>query len=132
MNEPSFAHFRRRLYALVVASGLAVTAQAQVASPDLHRAQQAVQQAQDADADHYAPELLDTARQALVRAQAGALSRSRGERREADQLARQAAADADLARVRSDRAQAEAGLLQRRDEIARLRESLGLPAEATP
>ena len=105
MNDPSFAHFRRRLYALVAASGLAVTAQAQVASPD---------------------------RQALVQAQAGALSRSRGERRKADALARRAAADADLARVRSDRAQAEAALMQRRDEIAGLRQTLGLPAGGTP
>lgn len=130
MNEPSFAHFRRRLYALVAASGLVVTAHAQVASPDVLRAQQAVQQAQDAHADHYAPDLLDSARQALVQAQAGTLSRSRGQRREADELARQAAADADLARVRSDRAQAEAAVQQRRDEIAGLRRSLGL--EATP
>lgn len=132
MNDPSFAHFRRRLYALVAASGLAVTAQAQVASPDLQRAEQAVQKAQDADADHYALDLLDSARQALVQAQAGALSRSRGERRKADALARRAAADADLARVRSDRAQAEAALMQRRDEIAGLRQTLGLPAGGTP
>ena len=130
MNEPSFAHFSRRLCALVAASGLAVTAHAQVASPDVLRAQQAVQQAQDADADHYAPDLIDSARQALVRAQAGTLSRSHVQRREADELARQAAADADLARVRSDRAQAEAAVQQRRDEIAGLRRSLGL--EATP
>ncbi|WP_372016087.1 DUF4398 domain-containing protein [Pseudoxanthomonas sp. 10H] len=132
MIEPSFAHFRRRLYALLAASGLAVTAHAQVASPDLQRAQQAVQNAQAADADQYAPDLLDTARQGLVQAQAGALSRSRGERREADELARRVAADADLARVRSERAQAEAALAQRRDEIAGLRQTLGLPAEVTP
>ena len=80
MNEPSFAHFRRRLYALVVASGLAVTAQAQVVSPDVQKAEQAVQRAQQADADQYAPELLDQARQGLVQAQAGALSRSRKRR----------------------------------------------------
>ena len=72
--------------------------------------------------------LNDDLRQALVRAQAGTLSRSRGQRREADELARQAAADADLARVRSDRAQAEAAVQQRRDEIAGLRSSLGLEA----
>jgi hypothetical protein len=132
MNEPSFAHFHRRLYALVLASGLAVTAQAQVASPDLLRAQQAVQKAQAADADHYAPDLLDSAQHALIQAQAGALSRSRSERREADALARRAAADADLARVRSDRAQADAALLQRREEIAGLRQTLGLPQEGTP
>ena len=88
MINPSFAHFRRCLYALVAASGLAVTAQAQVASPDLLRAQQAVQNAQ--------------------------------------------AADADLARVRSDRAQADAALHQRREEIAGLRQALGLPAEVAP
>ena len=130
MNDPSFAHFRKRLYALLAAFGLAVTAHAQAPLPDLQRAEQAVMQAQDADADHYAPDLIDSARQALVRAQAGTLSRSRGQRREADELARQAAADADLARVRSDRAQAEAAVQQRRDEIADLRRSLGL--EATP
>lgn len=132
MIDSSFAHFRRCLYALVAASGLAVTAQAQVASPDLQRAQQAVQNAQAADADQYAPDLLDSARQALIQAQAGSLSRSRGERRDADELARRAAADADLARVRSDRAQADAALQQRRDEIAGLRQALGLPTEGTP
>ena len=133
MNEPSFAHFRRRLCALVAASGLAVTAQAQVvASPDVQRAQRAVQQAQDADADQYAPELLESARQRLIQAQAGAMSRSRGDRREAEQLAREVAADADLARARSERAQAEAALAQRRAEIEGLRRSLDLPAEGAP
>lgn len=132
MNEPSFAHFRRRLYALVAASGLAVTAQAQMASPDLQRAEQAVQKAQAADADQYAPDLLDAARQGLVQAQAGSLSRSRGDRRDADELARRVAADADLARARSERAQAEGALQQRREEITGLRQTLGLPAEATP
>lgn len=133
MNQPSFAQFRRCLYALVAATGLAVTAQAQVvASPDLQRAQQAVQKAEDADADQYAPELLQSARQRLIQAQAGAMSRGRGERRDAEQEARQAAADADLARARSDRARAEAGLDQRRTEIAALRQSLALPAEGTP
>lgn len=132
MNNPSFAHFRRRLYALVVASGLAVTAQAQVASPDLQRAQQAVQNAQAADADQYAPDLLDAARQGLVQAQAGSLSRSRGDRREADALARRVAADADLARARSERIQAESTVQHRREEIAGLRQTLGLPAEGAP
>ena len=132
MHEPSFAHFRRCLYALAIASGLAVTAHAQVPSPDLQRAEQAVRNAQAADADQYAPELIDAARQGLVQAQAGGQSRSRGERREADALARRVAADADLARVRSDRAQAEAALQQRREEIAGLRQALGLPAEGAP
>ena len=133
LNRPSFAHFRRCLYALVAATGLAVTAQAQVvASPDVQRAQRAVQQAQDADADQYAPELLESARQRLSQAQAGAMSRSRGDRREAEQLAREVAADADLARARSERAQAEAALAQRQAEIAELRRSLELPAEGAP
>ncbi len=132
MNEPSFAHFRRRLYALFVATGLAVTAHAQVASPDVQRAEEAVLQAQQADADQWAPELMDAARAGLVQAQAGAMSRSRSERREAEELARRVAVDADLARARSERAQAEAALQQRRTEVAELRQSLGLPAEGTP
>lgn len=82
MNQSSFAQFRRGLWALVAATGLAVTAQAQVvASPEVQRAQRAVQQAQDADADQYAPELLESARQRLSQAQAGAMSRSRRDRR---------------------------------------------------
>lgn len=133
MNQSSFAQFRRCLWALVAATGLAVTAQAQVvASPDVQRAQRAVQQAQDADADQYAPELLESARQRLIQAQAGAMSRSRGDRREAEQLAREVAADADLARARSELAQAEAALAQRRAEIEGLRRSLDLPAEGAP
>lgn len=133
MSPSSFAQFRRCLYALVVAIGLAVTAQAQdSASPELQRAQQALQQAENADADQYAPDLLQVARQGLIQAQAGMMSRSRGERREAGQLARQVAADADLARVRSERARAEAALQQRRTEIAALRQSLGLPAGDAP
>ena len=133
MNPSSFAQFRPCLWALVAATGLAVTAQAQVvASPDVQRAQRAVQQAQDADADQYAPELLESARQRLIQAQAGAMSRSRGDRREAEQLAREVAADADLARARSERAQAEAALAQRRAEIEGLRRSLDLPAEGAP
>ena len=133
MNQSSFAQFRCCLWALVAATGLAVTAQAQVvASPDVQRAQRAVQQAQDADADQYAPELLESARQRLIQAQAGAMSRSRGDRREAEQLAREVAADADLARARSERAQAEAALAQRRAEIEGLRRSLDLPAEGAP
>ena len=131
MNQSSFAQFRRCLWALVAATGLAVTAQAQVvASPEVQRAQRAVHQ--DADADQYAPELLESARQRLSQAQAGAMSRSRGDRREAEQLAREVAADADLARARSERAQAEAALAQRRAEIEGLRRSLDLPAEGAP
>jgi len=132
MNDPSFAHFTRRLCALLAAFGLAVTAQAQTAGvPEVQRAEQAVMQARQADADHYAPELIDMAQQALVQAQAGALSRSRRDRREAAALALRAAADADLARARSEQAKAEAGLQARRTEIAELRQRLGLDPEAS-
>ena len=132
MNDPSFAHFRKRLYALLAAFGLAVTAHAQAPLPELQRAEQAVIQAQDADADHYAPDLIATARQALVQAQAAAASRSRADQRQAVAVAQRAAADADLARMRSEQAKAEADLQQRRDEIAALRQRLGMAAEATP
>ncbi|KAF1686634.1 hypothetical protein B1992_06915 [Pseudoxanthomonas broegbernensis] len=131
MNDPSFAHFRRRLYALAVASVLSVTAQAQ-ALPEVQRAEQAVMQAQQADADHYAPDLIGAARQALVQAQAGAASRSRTDRRQAAALAERAAADADLARVRSEQARAESALRQRQGEIAELRQRLGLDGEGAP
>lgn len=130
MNEPSFAHFRKRLYALVLAFALPVTALAQDL-PEVQQAEQAIQQAQQADADHYAPDLLEEARQTLIQAQLAA-SGSRSERRQAPALAERAIADADLARVRSERASIDAGLLQRRNEIADLRQRLGLDGEGAP
>lgn len=133
MNEPSFAHFRRCLYALVAAFGLAVTAHAHSALPAVQQAERAVLEAQDAFADQYAPELLQGARTGLIQAQALGASRSRAERRKAEALGLRVAADADLARARSEQARAEAGLAQRRAEIAGLRQQLGLAgAEGTP
>jgi hypothetical protein len=133
MSDPSFAYFPRRLCALVAAFGLAVTAQAQVVpSPELQQAERAVLQAQEADADHYAPDLIATARQTLVQAQAGAASRSRSEQRLALAAARRATADADLARVRSEEAKVQAELAQRRQEVADLRQRLGMAAEVSP
>lgn len=126
MNLRSFAYFTRRLCALALASGLAVTAHAQVASPEIQRAEQAVMQAQQADADHYAPDLLDLARQSLMQAQAGIQSRSRNDRRQALDLALRAAVDADLARARSLQIQADSALQQRQTEIVDLRRQLGL------
>lgn len=131
MNDPSFAHFRRRLYALALAFALPSMAMAQ-ALPEVQRAEQAILQAQQADADHYAREMIDAARQTLVRAQAAATSRSRSERRQAPALAERAAVDADMARVLSEQARLEAGVLQRRNEIAELRQRLGLATEGTP
>ena len=132
MSDSSFAYFRRRLCALLAASGLAVTAHAQVVLPELQRAEQAVLQAQQADADHYAADLIATARQGLVQAQAQAASRRRADQRDAVAVALRVAADADLARLRSEQAKAEADLQLRRSDIATLRERLGLAAEATP
>src|SRR5690606_8264959 len=70
MNDPSFAYFRRTLYALVCTFGLVVTAQAQTALPAVQQAERAVLEAQQADADHYAPDLIEAARQGLIEAQA--------------------------------------------------------------
>uniref|UniRef100_UPI00403EE8DD DUF4398 domain-containing protein n=1 Tax=Pseudoxanthomonas koreensis TaxID=266061 RepID=UPI00403EE8DD len=131
MNEPSFAQFRVCLYALALAFALPAMALAQ-ALPEVQQAEQAILQAQQADADHYAPDLLEGARQTLVQAQLAAASRSRSERRQAPALAARAAVDADLARVRSEQASIETGLLQRRNEIAELNRRLGQHGEGAP
>ena len=123
MNQLSFAQFRRCLYGPVAAIGLAVTAQAQVvAPPDLQRAQQAVQKAEDADADQYAPDMMALARQQLEQAQRAAGDRR--ERKQAPLLAQRAAADADLARAQSNDAVAQATLAQRKAEVERLQAQL--------
>ncbi|ELQ15532.1 hypothetical protein A989_03676 [Xanthomonas translucens DAR61454] len=95
---------------------------AQVASPELQTAQQAVQRAIQADADQYAPDLIATARQGLEQAQQAALDRR--QHKTAPQLALRVAADADLARVRSEEAVANAQLKQRKAEVAELERSL--------
>ena len=129
--KPSFAQLRRFLYVTACASALCASAWAQdPAAADLLAAQQAVERADRADADQYAPDMMALARQQLEQAQRAAGDRR--ERKQAPLLAQRAAADADLARVRSDRAQADAALQQRRDEIAGLRQTLGLPQEGAP
>ncbi len=85
-------------------------------------AQQAVNRADQADADQYAPELLAAARTTLAQAQAAASSRR--DRKLAPDLALRAAVDADLARTRSAEAVANAQLQQRRSEIAELQRTL--------
>ena len=127
--HPSFAQFRRFLCVTVGAfallAALAAPAHAQVAaSPELVAAQQAVNRADQADADQYAPELLDSARTALSQAQAAAAA-SRRERKLAPGLALRATVDADLARARSEEAVANARLRQRRQEIGELQRTLG-------
>ena len=76
-----------------------------------------------ADADQYAPELLDSARTALTRAQVAAANRR--ERKLVPALALRATVDADLARARSEEAVANARLQQRRQEIGELQRTLG-------
>ena len=130
MNS-SFAQLRRTLHRGLAALLLAVTlaapqAVAQVAQvPELQVAAQALDRADRADADQYAPDLIASARQLLSQAQAAAAG-GRSQRREAPLLAQRATVEADLARVRSEEASASALLQQRRDEIAELRRKLGM------
>ncbi len=127
MNR-SFAQFRRILCVMVGVFALQAIAaaplHAQSAIPaEVTAAQQAVNRADQADADQYAPELLNTARQSLAQAQAALASRR--DRKLAPELALRAAVDADLARVRSNEAVASAQLQQRRAEIGELQRALG-------
>lgn len=124
---PSFAQFRLPLYvmlaALVGPAAVISPLYAQTATtPELEEAVQAVQRADRADADQYAPEPLNIARQALAQAQAAHAKR---DKKLALSLALRASADADLARARSNEAVANAELQQRRDEVADLQRRLG-------
>ncbi|WP_045757025.1 DUF4398 domain-containing protein [Xanthomonas albilineans] len=131
--KTSFAHFSCQQYVYVMAAVLvlfaAPAAFAQVASPELMAAQQAVQRAIQADADQYAPDLIASARQGLEQAQQAASDRR--QRKAAPQLALRVAADADLARARSEEAVANAQLKQRQAEVAQLEHTLGT-GEAHP
>lgn len=110
--------------AFALLAGPAAPSWAQLAAmPELAAAQQAVNRADQADADQYAPELLNSARSALAQAQAAAATRS--DRKRVPELAARASADADLARARSNEAVANAQLRQRRQEIGELQRSLG-------
>ncbi len=122
----SFAQFRLPLYVMAAALVASITVisplRAQtVTTPELEAAQQAVQKATQADADQYAPEPLNVARQALRQAQAAQANR---DRKLALSLALRAAVDADLARARSNEAVASAELQQRRSEVAELQRRL--------
>ncbi len=117
----SSAPIRRSLCVIACAFAFSVPALAQVA-PELVAAEQAVQRATQADADQYAPDLVNLARQELMRAQQAALDR--GQRKQVPQIALRAAADADLARARSEQAVTAAQLQQRKAEVAQLQNSL--------
>ncbi|KAF1719083.1 DUF4398 domain-containing protein [Pseudoxanthomonas wuyuanensis] len=126
----SFAQIRLPLYVMVAALASAVAATSPVSAqtaptPELETAQQAVQRAEQADADQYAPEALAVARQTLIQAQA---AHSKRDRRLALDLALRAAADADLARARSQEAVASAELQHRQNEVAELQRRLGQEA----
>ena len=92
--------------------------------PEIVAAQQAVDRADRADADQYAPARLESARTALAQAQAAAASRR--DRKLAPELATRALLDADLARARSNEAVARAEWQQRRSEINELQRNLGM------
>ena len=92
------------------------------AAADLLAAQQAVERADRADADQYAPDTMALARQQLEQAQSAAGDRR--ERKQAPLLAQRAAVDADLARAQSEEAVAQAMLAQRKAEVERLQRQL--------
>ncbi len=116
-----------RLVMALSAAGAATLAQAQaVAPPEFQAAQQAVERANQADADQYAPGPLADARQALVQAQ---IALDKRDRRGAQELALRSAAVADLARARSLEAVLTAELRARQDEVRRLRRELDAEGE---
>ncbi|MGY0560331.1 DUF4398 domain-containing protein [Luteimonas sp. A277] len=121
----SIAHFRSPLQALVLGFVLVLTACASTPPPtaELSAAQQAVARAVDADADQYASADLEQAQALLSQAQS---AMSSGNSRDARTAAVAASAIADLARARSREAVANTELAQRRAQISRLREQLGV------
>ncbi|KAG0774126.1 hypothetical protein G6F22_014314 [Rhizopus arrhizus] len=116
---------------MAFAFALSAPAWAQDAALELAQARQAVDKATQADADQYAPDLIGLARQGLEQAQRAAGDRR--ERKNAPAMALRAAADADLARVRSEEATVTAQLQLRRNEpmtAATLAALLALPTLA--
>lgn len=126
----SFAQFIRSRQAMLSLSCalLALTACATLPPPtsELAAAQQAVSRAGEADADQYAPELIDSARSELSQAQ---IAMADGRQEQARDAALAAAAGGDLAYAQSHAEVLEQGHAQRRAEIARLRAQLGLGDE---
>lgn len=119
----SFAQFHSTLHAAAFGLGLMLGGCATLPAPtgELSAAQSAVTRAEGADADQYAAQEITQARSELTQAQA---AMARGREIDARQFALAAAADADLAYARSREAVADAELVQRRSEIADLRQRL--------
>ncbi|KRG73701.1 membrane protein [Stenotrophomonas chelatiphaga] len=115
---------RHGLYVMALAFALSapLAALAQDGALELSQARQAVDRATQADADQYAPDLINLARQGLEQAQRAAGDRR--ERKNAPAMAQRAAADADLARARSEEATATAQLQLRRNEVNQLQRQL--------
>lgn len=118
---PSFSHLRRLLAGTVLACALAACATLPPPTSELNDAQQAVVRATGADADQYARDQIELARQGLSRAQA---AMANGDNENARTFALAAAADADLAHALSLEALAATQVAQRRNEIQRLRRQL--------
>ncbi|NZA25332.1 DUF4398 domain-containing protein [Luteimonas sp. SJ-92] len=121
----SIAQFRAILQASALGIVLALTACASLPPPtaELADAQRAVVRAADADADQYAPDELAQARGQLAQAQSAMAA---GREQDARSAALAAAALGDLAHARSREAVANAQVAQRRAQISRLREQLGM------
>lgn len=121
----SFAQFRRSALATLSLCGLLLGLAGCVTIPpptgELAAAQQAVTRAGDADADQYAPGLVESARVELSRAQAAMAA---GRNREARDGALAAGAAGMLAYQRSRAEVLRNDYTQRRNEISRLRERL--------
>lgn len=117
----SFAQIRHLLLGTVLACAISACATLPPPTTELNHAQQAVERATGADADQYAAEQLDTARDGLGRAQA---AMAEGRHDDARALALAAWADADLAYALSREALASAGLAQRRAEVEQLQRRL--------
>ncbi len=115
---------RHALYVTALAFALSAPAiaLAQDGALELAQARQAVEKATQADADQYAPDLINLARQGLEQAQRAAGDRR--ERKNTPAMALRVAADADLARVRSEEATATAQLQLRRNEVTQLQRQL--------
>ena len=100
MNPPSFAHFTHAGLLTASLSCLLLAACATLPPPtaELAEAQQAVAMAGNSDADQYAPDLVESARVELSRAQAAMAA---GDDDDARAAALAAAAAGDLATARS-------------------------------
>jgi len=119
----SFAQFRHALHALLVGAMLTLAGCATLPPPtaELDAARQAVAGAEAADADQYAASALDAARSELQAAQA---AMERGRAADARALALAAAADGDLARVRSRSQTTRSALTQLQADVDGLRAQL--------